>query len=40
MRTVTIKGKDLAKQKDVDLDELDREYMEEAIEDMGFEIKD
>ena len=38
--TVTIKGKDLAKQKDVDLDELDREYMEDAIESMGYEIKD
>ena len=38
--TVTIKGKDLAEQKDVDLDELDREYMEDAIESMGFEIKD
>ena len=38
--TITIKGKDLAEQSNKELDEIDREYMEDAIESMGFEIKD
>ena len=38
--TVTVTGKKIAEEKDVDLDDLDREYMEKAIESMGFEVKD
>ena len=38
--TITIKGKDLAEQSNKELDEIDRDYMEDAIESMGFEIKD
>ena len=38
--TVTIKGKELAEQVDKDYDEIDRDYVEDFAEKMGFEIKD
>ena len=38
--TVTIKGKDLAKELDQDLDDIDRDYIEKFAKSMGFDIDD
>lgn len=38
--TIKIKGKDLAEESNMDYDDVDKDYITDAIEGMGFEIKD